>query len=324
MMLRISRLYNRNRRLVWLVVIIAIFCIAIISLVNVAYQQQASKNIEQMAKQIQEEAQRENPSDIVDYDKAAQSLTAGGSVDKEVRDEIQSTLEQFIQYISNQQVEQAYQLLTEECKSVLYPSVDIFEQDYCQDIYHKTYSFQSWSSTKSTYVYQVKFFEDILSSGIDTTKNYLQDYITVLKKGGTYKVNVSNFINAESIGVQTESNNILFQVNKVETYLDYQIYEIEITNNSFKNIILDTREKDNSVYITNSDGLKIRALLYEHTDEELDVLAGETKKIRIKFNNTYNGDKNMISIGFSDIVIDQNSYLEDSSKGKMEIEINLK
>lgn len=322
-MLKIIRLYNRNRKIIWVWLIIAIFCIAIINLVQYADQERFRKQSENVANQIPIEQEQENSSEIVDYNKAAQSLTAGGAVDNDVRDEIQEVLEQFIQYVCNQEVEQAYQLLTEECKAIQYPSIDFFEQDYCQDVYHKTYTFQSWSSTDNIYVYQVKFFDDMLSSGIDTTKNYLQDYITVLKKGASYKININNFIKAETVDAQIESNKINFQVNQIETYLDYQIYEIEVTNNSFKNIILDTREKDNSVYVKNSDGLKIRALLYENTDEDLIVQAGESKKIEIKFNNTYNGNKRIISVGFSDIVIDQNLYQEDSEKGKIEIEIYL-
>ena len=108
--------------------------------------------------------------------------------------------------------------------------------------------------------------------------------ITVLKKGDVYKVNIHNFIKADNIRKTAEANKVQFKVNKVETYLDYEIYEIEVTNDSSKEIILDTREKDNSVYVKNNDGLKIQALLYENTDEDLRVQAGESKKIRIKFN----------------------------------------
>ena len=322
-MLKITRLYNRNRRVIWTGLIIVIFCIAIIGLVNIAYQQQASKNMEQISKQLQEESKKENPSEVVDYNKAAQSLTAGGAVEKEVRDEIQGVLEQFIQYVTNEQIEQAYGLLTEDCKAILYPTIEGFEQKYCQDLYHKIYDFQSWSSTDNTYVYQVRFFDNMLSAGLDLTNHYLEDYITVLKKGDVYKVNIHSFIKADNIRKTAEANKVQFKVNNVETYLDYEIYEIEITNDSSKEIILDTREKDNSVYVKNNDSLKIQALLYENTDEDLRVQAGESKKIRIKFNNTFNGEKRIISLGFSDIILDQTLHQEDAEKGKMEIEIYL-
>ena len=158
---------------------------------------------------------------------------------------------------------------------------------------------------------------------MDFTNHYLEDYITVLKKGDVYKVNIHNFIRANNIRKTAEANKVQFKVNNVETYLDYEIYEIEVTNDSSKEIILDTREKDNSVYVKNNDGLKIQALLYENTDEDLRVQAGESKKIRIKFNNTFNGEKRIVSLGFSDIILDQALHQEEAEKGKMEIEIYL-
>ena len=322
-MLKIVRLYNRNRKIIWIWLIIAIFCVAIINLVQYAYMEQSRKLAEKAANQITIEEEKENPSEVVNYNEAAQSITAGGAVDRDIRDEVQGVLEQFIQYVTNEQIEQAYGLLTEDCKEILYPTLEGFEQKYCQDLYHKIYDFQSWSSTDNTYVYQVRFYDNMLSAGLDLTNHYLEDYITVLKKGDVYKVNIHSFIKADNIRKTAESNKIQFKVNNVETYLDYEIYEIEVTNDSSKEIILDTREKDNSVYVKNSDGLKIQALLYENTDEELRVPAGESKTISIKFNNTFNGEKRIISLGFSDIILDQELHQEDAEKGKMEIEIKI-
>lgn len=322
-MLKIIRLYNRNRRIIWISLIVVIFCIAIIGVINKVYQEQANENMEQYSKQLQEASNKENPSEVVNYNKAAQSITTGGSVDQDIKDEVQGVLEQFIQYVTSKQVEQAYNLLTEDCKEILYPTLEGFEQKYCQDLYDKIYDFQSWSSTDNTYVYQVRFYDNMLSAGLDFTNHYLEDYITVLKKGDVYKVNIHNFIRANNIRKTAEANKVQFKVNNVETYLDYEIYEIEVTNDSSKEIILDTREKDNSVYVKNNDGLKIQALLYENTDEDLRVQAGESKKIRIKFNNTFNGEKRIVSLGFSDIILDQALHQEEAEKGKMEIEIYL-
>ena len=322
-MLKIVRLYNRNRKTIWLWLIIAIFCIAIVNLIQYAYTEQSRKLAEKAANQTITLEEKENPSEVVDYNEAAQSITAGGAVEEDIKDEVQGVLEQFIKYITNKQIEQAYSLLTEDCKTILYPTLEGFEQKYCQDLYEKIYDFQSWSSTDNTYVYQVRFYENMLSAGLDFTNHYLEDYITVLKKGDVYKVNIHSLIKAEKIRKTAESNKVKFKINDVETYLDEEIYEIEVTNDSSKEIILDTREKDNSVYVKNSDGLKIQALLYENTDEELKIPAGETKTIKIKFNNTYNGEKRIISLGFSDIIIDQALHQEDQEKGKMEIEIKL-
>lgn len=323
-MLKIVRLYNQNRRIVWLVVIIAIFCIAIISLVNKAYQEQSQANMEKLTQELTKKSQEENSSDIVDYEKAAEPLTSGENVHSSVRNEIQGVLEQFIKCVTNNQIQEAYSLLTKECKEIQYPSVENFEQSYCSDISNKTYDFQLWTSARSTYVYQVRFLDDMLSSGRDTSNNYLQDYITAIKQDGNYRLNINKLIKVTSLDKTTELHDIKFTLRKVETYLEYEYYEIEITNDSQKEIILDSREQDNSVYVQNSDGLKIRALLYENKEEDLKIDTGETKTIKIKFNNTYNGEKTIQCVGFSNVIYDQEAYQEDEKKGTGKIEIYLR
>lgn len=325
-MLKIVRLYNQNRKMVWLALIIAIFCIAIINLFHKSYQVKPQVNTENIAEQITQNGEKENNSSIVDYEKAAEPLTSGGSVHSSVREEIQGVLEQFIKCVTNNQIQEAYSLLTKECKEIQYPSVESFAQSYCSDVSNKTYDFQLWTSAKSTYVYQVKFLDDMLSSGRDTSKNYLQDYITAIKQDGNYRLNINKLIRVETLDKTKESHNIKFNVKKAETYLDYEYYEIEIINDSQEEIILDPKEEDNSVYLKNSDGLKIRALLYENKEEDLKVNAGETKTMKIKFNNTYNGEKTIQCVGFSNVIYAQEAYQEDEKKeaGKMEIEIYLR
>lgn len=318
-MLKIFRLYHQNRRKVWFGLIIAIFCIAIINLMNYAYQKQAQKDMEKIAQEWEaNHKQEENKSDKVDYEKAAQPLTSGESVPSSERDEVQSTLEHFIQSVCNGQTQEAYSLLTAECREIKYPSVENFES-YGKYIQGKIYDFQLWSSNNNTYVYQVKFLDDMLATGRDTSRNYFQDYITVIKRDGAYRINVNKLIQAREVNKTAETHDIQFKVKAVETYLEYEYYEIEITNNSQKEILLDTREKDDTVYVKNSDGLKIRALLYENKKEELKVASGETKTVKIKFNNTYNAEKTIHCVGFSNIILDQENQQKDEK-----IEIYLK
>lgn len=316
-MLKIVRLYYQNRRKVWFGFIIAIFSIAMIHLIGQAYQEQAKKNMQQIAEQMENHTKEE---------KSATSLTTGEEIHRSVKDEIQEVLEQFLEAVCEQNIQKAYSYLTRECKQIHYPSVEIFAQSYCSDIVDKKHDFQLWTTGNNLYVYRVKFLDDLLATGRDTSKNYLQDYITVIKQDGFYRLNINQFIQIRQFDEMVESKDITFQLKQVETYLDYEIYEIQITNDTNKEIILDPREDDDSVYVKNKDGLKIRALLYENKAEDLQIGPKETKTIQIKFNNTFNGTKAIRCVGFSNIIFDQQAYQEDSKKeaGKIEIEIDFK
>ena len=104
-MLKIRRLYNSNRRLIWLWVIIVIFVIAVIWIFNLVSQETAKSNNQKLAQRVEQESQKENPSNVVDYEDAAKSITTGGSVDTTIRDEIQKVLEDFINYSCNGEVD---------------------------------------------------------------------------------------------------------------------------------------------------------------------------------------------------------------------------
>lgn len=325
--MKIVRLYHQNRKKVWFGLIIVIFGIAMINLINQAYQEQAKVNMQQMAQKIENNKEEEKSSDkTIDYEKASTSLTTGEKVHNSVKDEIQEVLKQFVECVCHGKIQEAYSYLTRECKQEQYPAVEIFAQSYCADVQDKVYDFQLWTTGNNLYVYRVKFLDDLLSTGRDTSKNYFQDYITVLKQDNLYRLNINKLIQVKQFDKTVESNDIIFRLNKVETYLDYEIYEVQVTNHTNKEIILDPREKDDSVYVENSDGLKISSLLYENKEEDLQVASKETKTIQIKFNNTFNGTKSIRCVGFSNIIINQKAYQEDSERkaGKIEVEIYLR
>ena len=320
-MLKITRIYNQNRFKIWKIAIIVIFIIAIIQLYNDSYLMDGDKKIVSV--------EENSPQfDIVDYEKASNSIVSNGVVQKEVRDEIQKVLENFLVFCCNGQVEEAYGLLTDNCKEILYPTSEIFNEKYCKNLYEnkKTYSFQSWSTENYNYVYLVKIFEDMLSSGRDNTKNYIQDYITVVRQDGEYLLNINKFINVKRINRQAESQDVKIKVINSQVYMDYEIYEIEVKNNRDKDIILDPVKEDDSTYILNQDLVKIRALLYENKQEDFRVAPGETKKISIKFNNTFIASNYVNKLVFANVIIDEEKYDKDSKNKEaiMQLEVNVK
>ena len=222
----------------------------------------------------------------------------------------------------------AYELLTDQCKELLYPSVEIFNENYCKNIYNKkrTYSFQAWSKDNYSYVYLVKIFEDMLSTGRDSTRNYIQDYITITYLDGEYLLNINNFINSYEINKEVEKKDVKVKVKGLQRYMDYEIYQFEITNNSDKEIWMDSLKEDDSTYVLNQDLIHIRALLYENKEEELKVAPGETKQIFIKFNNAYIASNYISRVVFSNIIIDEEKYKKDSqaTDAVMQLEVSLR
>ena len=98
-MLRIVRIYNKNRKIIWTWIIIAMFVIMMVNALEQAYLDNSKKLLEKGTEQQVELNETENPSEVINYEEAAQSLTAGGEVNKKERNKIQETLEKFYRWI---------------------------------------------------------------------------------------------------------------------------------------------------------------------------------------------------------------------------------
>lgn len=57
-------------------------------------------------------------------------MVSGGTVSETKQDEYGNLIEQFLKYCINSQPEKAYDLLSSDCKKVLYPSEKLFEDLY--------------------------------------------------------------------------------------------------------------------------------------------------------------------------------------------------
>ena len=99
--------------------------------------------------------------------------------------------------------------------------------------------------------------------------------------------------------------------------MDYEVYEIEVKNNTGSRLIFNTKENTKSVYIQDENELKYIAFLNEIPDSELEIAIGSTKTLEIKFNRNYKPTTKIEKIIFGDI---SNS---SDSETKQNIEIEL-
>ena len=166
----------------------------------------------------------------------------------------------------------------------------------------KVYQFQNWAA-KGAYVYLVKIYENTLASGKGSNEVYIQDYITVVMENGTYKLNVNNFVGKVHQNAEASSEKVNIKVESSEIYMDYEIATITVKNNREEDIWLDSRRKTNSTYVVDSNEAKSEALLYENSDEDLQIKAGEEKQIKIKFSDTFQSGRSIKQYVFSDVRI---------------------
>lgn len=106
------RFYNQNRHIVWIIILSIAAFIAIIQILdNFAYKKNnANANINAIN------------NNSINYNYSI-------ITEKEVNANVSEIIDEFIEKCNNGQVEDAYAMLSDECKIILYPSLEDFTRE---------------------------------------------------------------------------------------------------------------------------------------------------------------------------------------------------
>ena len=235
--------------------------------------------------------------------KPQETVISGDNVPQEQQQANTNVMEQFIKYCNAKEVQKAYNLLTDECKEVIYDSnIENFRKNYVEKIYisNKTYSMQSWIKESNSVTYKGRIIDDILSTG--KVGEVVEDYYTIVRQNGSYKLNINSYIGRKTINKQGTQDNITINVISKDIYMDYETYNIKVENNTNNTILLDSKQSDKSVYLTGNNDTTYRAFMYEIDDAYLTIKPHLYTNLSIKFNKMYNTSIKVSSVTFSNII----------------------
>lgn len=232
-----------------------------------------------------------------------------------------NVLNQFVEYCNEQKIDEAYSLLSEDCKEELYPDVNEFKTSYYDQIFGgnvKRVSTQNWSNN----IYRVIFLNDFLSTGeLNDNDENVQDYISiVIDDNNNYKLNINGYIRRENIEKTVNNDYMNITVLESDIYMDYQTYTFNITNNTNSTIVLDDKANIDSMYIEDENQNRYASYTHELNEQDLTLNPGENREITIKYYNKYSTVKNINKICFSKIVL---NYGSNGSEEYKTIQIDL-
>ena len=231
-----------------------------------------------------------------------ESVVTGNSVSSNQLQNDTTIIDNFISYCNNKELQQAYDLLTQECKTQMYTTLEVFEQAYYNDVFagkSKNCSIENWVNN----TYKVKIMDDILATGRSSNGYSKQDYMTIVKVDDGYKLNINNYIGYTSINETTQQDNISMNVVSKNTYMDYEQYTIRVTNNTEGTILLDSRTNAKTLYLQDSKEVQYSSYSHELTEPMLTVSSGQTKEVTIKFYSSYVSTKKIEYIVFSNLIL---------------------
>ncbi len=267
---RIRRFFNQFKKQIFYTIIAVVMGFAILQTFNTLAKKQREK--EELS--IGESADYEKDYSVITGEYRPESLYKG---------EVE-VLNKFVNFLNEKNYEQAYNMLGDDCKEVLYPNIDVFIQGYCNNYFStkKTCKFQSWNDT----TYQVQIRDDAADSGVYQTTDYLQDYYTVRGE----KLYIGGFVKREEIGKEANKSKVLVKVNYIDYYINYTELNFIVTNTSEKKVYIDLKEDERAITIEDKNGINFPSNVSEIAMENLKVNPGEDKTNTLRFEVAYRNE----------------------------------
>ena len=327
-MYNLKRLYNQNRNKIWKTIIIIASALLLLMLIN-----QVVKQYNEQKKQNEQNTIIE---DVTSSYKEDYTAISGKEIKQDVVKQDSDIIKEFIEFCNKKDIEHAYNLLSNDCKEVNYPTIDIFKTNYLDTIFTntKSYNQEGWMNKNNRYTYRITIIDDPLSTGTVNYNNSFQDFYTIVEENGETKLNISSYVAREELNKMTSINDVTINVKYRDSYMDYEEYVFEVINNSDKVVALDSKENNDTLYLlgesnnkyscyNNEITLNYYNILSDGKDETEDIKSITTsvvvpsnakKYIKIKFNKMYNPERKIKAIEFSDFINDYEEYVNISNK----------
>ena len=292
--------YYQNKENIWKVVLIIAFLLWIIYFINNSYNTEEKLNNVSSTQANNMYFDNENKTYI--SDKAAIS---GSTISKTEVNKINNTINKFLQYCKNGNVQEAYNMISADCKENEYKALEKFNEKYIKDKFGKEsiYQIEKWIND----TYKISISEDPLATG-QANNNKIVEYITIVEENNQEKLNISSYIGTKQINKQAVQNEVKITAISKKTYMDYEIYNFTIENLSNNTIKINSLKKSGTMYLEDSDGNKYNAYGHEIIEDELEIKSKSKFNINIKYANTYSDKTNIEKIVFEDIILDYIKY----------------
>lgn len=305
--MNIIRTINQNKLQIIIVIIAIIIVIGIIQTLNY---------FAKISNQEPNNSIANGNTTISEEDRTLSPAISGSNTKTENAENYKKAIENFINLCNNQKPEQAYEMLSSECKETMFSNYQLFYNNYYRKNFAgaKTCTIQNWTDS----IFKVDLKDDVLSTG-GASKSNIQDFITVVNSKDQYKLNINSYIGRKIINNETKSGNVTFRVLKKDVNMKYETYYIEVENNEDTDILLDNLDTAGTIYLQDKKQVKYSYINEGITKELLRVKSKCKVQIAIKFSDSYISNRELTSIVFSKAQIEN----ADSTTKEIKFEIKL-
>lgn len=209
-------------------------------------------------------------------------LDSSSVVNTKKHTRISDIIDTYINYCNNGEFENAYNLLSTNCREKAFNNDLNKFVEYVKPIFNqkKRYSIQNYSNYSKTYIYDVKIFNDFLASGLtDEEYAYYEEKFAMVEDGKEIKLNVGNFMDKQDVKRVVEDDYSKIRIKSKAVFYSYEEFSIEIKNKTDYKMVIS------SVYEGNEVLLSLGNITREMTNTSLEIALdpGETREYVVRF-----------------------------------------
>ena len=164
---------------------------------------------------------------------------------------IENTIDKYFNYCNEGKYEEAYNLITPECRKKLYPSIAEFKGyvDYVFQGKKKIYNIQNLSMVDNKYIYNIRILDDILANGTTDGYYYYEEKFILIEDNGEMKLSIGEYIGDEQLNIKAENDDMIFEVQSKSVDYETETYTIKITNKTDKYIVISDNTENNEIIL---------------------------------------------------------------------------
>ena len=252
----------------------------------------------------------------ISYDPDTPIMDDNDTIPKKKISSVNNTIDKYFNYCNSKNYNEAFNMLTEECKYYLYDNNIATFQEYVDNIFtsNKIYNLQNYSNVNNIYIYNIKILDDITATGTSEDYEVYQDKLVIHDENNEYKISNQGYIGKKLINRETEEDNMKVKVIKKEISYYKEEYTLEIRNKTDSYIMLSDDLGGNQ--ITLNLGTQKRAAL-NTSNANIIIVPGETKQFILLFDKYYDDGVEPKEINFNNVRLLNNISNESTNESEI-------
>lgn len=186
------------------------------------------------------------------YNEHQAIMDTGETVPQRLEQPINETIDTYFNYCNNKQYEEAYQMVSDDCKRIYFPTLEDFKK-YVDIVFdeNKIYYLQNFSNYNGTYIYRMRIMEDLMATGLTNKDNlyFYEEKIALKEEDDKISLSLRQYITSENIEEIYEDDYVKITVKSKDVFYEQEIYNIEVKNKTSKTVVLADTQESNEIIL---------------------------------------------------------------------------